>query len=267
MMKSDAEIVEIARSLRRRCIMMCRGRGQGYVGQGLALADLMAILYFDEMRRDDRAELIDRLILSTGHSAIALYSVLGELGEYTDDELSTYGMDRSRIEESPLAGLPGFLITGGSLGQGLSQAVGFAIGDRIRGSQARTFCLISDGELQEGQIWEAIMSGGHFKLGSLVLLVDNNRMQADGDTVEIMNVEPIEAKLEAFGWSALRVDANDVPALRAALATTRAVSSRPYALVCDTVPGKGAATIEGFERTHYVRASDEVWANALADVQ
>lgn len=266
-MKTDAEVSQIARSLRRRCIAMCRGRGQGYVGQGLALSDLMASLYFDEMRRNPDGSLHDRLILSTGHSAIAVFSALGELGEYEDDELETYGMDGSRIEESPLAGIPGFPITGGSLGQGLSQAIGFALADRLRSSDARTFCLVSDGELQEGQVWEAIMSAAHFRIGSLVLLIDNNQMQADGDPAEVMGIEPLEDKLVAFGFATQRVDANDVPALRAVLAETRGSSNRPHAIVCDTLPGKGAPSIEAYEKVHYVRAADEVWARALSEIQ
>ena len=266
-MKTDAEIAEAATALRRRCIEMCRGRGRGYVGQGLALADLMASLYFDEMRRQDDGSYHDRFILSTGHSAIALFATMGELGVYDSDELATYGMDGSRIEESPLAGTPGFLITGGSLGQGLSQAVGFALADRMRASDARTFCLISDGELQEGQIWEAIMSAGHYGLGSLILLVDNNRMQADGDTADVMNVEPLGEKLSAFGFHTMRVDANDLPALRAALRQTQSASAKPYAIICDTLPGKGAPSLEAYEKVHYVRASDDVWARALAEVQ
>lgn len=266
-MTPDSEIAARAQSIRRRCIMMCRGRGQGYVGQGLALADLVAALYFDELRRTPDKELHDRLILSTGHSAIALYAALGELGLYADEELATYGMDGSRIEESPLAGLPGFHITGGSLGQGLSQAVGFALADRISGSDARTFCLISDGELQEGQIWEAAMSAGHYGLGSLVVLVDNNAMQADGDTASVMNVEPVDDKFSAFGFRSERVDANDLPALRAALARTRDQGDRPYALVCQTIPGKGSPTLESYKKVHYVRAADEVWQRAMSEVQ
>ncbi|WP_373069719.1 transketolase [Gemmatimonas sp.] len=263
----DSEIARRAASIRRRCIMMCRGRGQGYVGQGLALADLMAALYFDEFRRTTDDEFVDRRILSTGHSAIALYAALGEPGLYADKELGAYGMDGSRIEESPLAGLPGFHITGGSLGQGLSQAVGFALADRLKGSDARTFCLISDGELQEGQIWEAAMSAGHYGLGSLVVLVDNNGMQADGDTSQVMTVEPVDDKFTAFGFRAERVDANDLPALRAALARTRDNDGCPHALICTTLPGKGSPTLEAYEKVHYVRATDDVWQRALSEIQ
>lgn len=262
----DAALAERANSIRRRAIRMCRGRGQGYVGQALALADLMASLYFDELRRDDSDALVDRFVLSTGHSAIALFATLGELGEYSEEELETYGMDGSRIEESPLEGTPGFLITGGSLGQGLSQAVGLALGARLRRSDARIMCLLSDGELQEGQVWEAVMCAAHHRLGNLVILVDNNRMQADGATADVMGVEPVDAKLAAFGCRAGRVDGNDLPAVRRALAETRARGDRPYAFVVDTLPGKGAPSLEAYEKVHYVRAGAEVWDRALAEI-
>lgn len=178
-----------------------------------------------------------------------------------------YGQDGSRIEESPLEGTPGFLITGGALGQGLSQAVGIALGNRIKNSDSRTFCLISDGELQEGQIWEAAMAAGHHKLDSLIVLVDNNRMQADGATADVMTVEPVPEKFAAFGFRAERVDANDLSALRAALARTRETDGRPQVLVCETLPGKGAATLEAYEKVHYVRAAESVWIQALADLK
>jgi transketolase len=250
-----------AHSMRRTVIEMSRGRGQGYAGQGLALADLMACLYFSELRDG-----VDHFVLSTGHSAIAVFAALHERGVYGLDELRTYGMDGSRIEESPLEGTPGFEITGGSLGQGLSQAVGMALGERIRGADARVYCLVSDGELQEGQLWEACMAAGHHRLDNLVLLVDNNRMQADGDTAEVMTVEPVPEKLEAFGFAARRIDANSIDEILDALAWTRSVRDRPAAIVCDTVPGKGVPSFEVYEKVHYIRAGADVWERALAEL-
>ena len=200
--------VTLARLLRRNVLLMCAGRGQGYAGQGLALADLLGHLYGRAIR-DDSADHRDRFVLSTGHSAVGLFAVLGALGLYDLPELQTYGQDGSRIEESPLEGLPGFEITGGALGHGLSQAVGLALGERTRGGDGTVYCLVSDGELQEGQVWEAAMSAGHHRLGNLVLLVDNNGMQADGATAEVMNIEPVDAKLAAFGFEAHRIDPHD----------------------------------------------------------
>ena len=255
-----------ATSIRRTVVQMCQGRGQGYVGQGMALADTMATLYFDELRREPDGSLRDVLVLSTGHSAIAVYAAQHELGAYELDELRTYGMDGSRIEESPLEGTPGFSITGGSLGQGLSQAVGMALAERLHGSDRRIHCLLSDGELQEGQTWEAAMSAGHYGLDNLVALVDNNRIQADGATAEVMGVEPVDDKFAAFGFATRRVDAHDVEALTAAFAAARAERGRPTALVLDTIPGHGAPVLAEYSRVHYIRAGAKLWEQALAEV-
>jgi transketolase len=256
------ELAARAHSIRRIVIRMCMARGQGYAGQGLALAELVACLYFRELRRDR-----DRLVLSTGHSAIALFAALGELGVYDLEELETYGLDGSRIEESPLEGTPGFEITGGSLGQGLSQAVGMALGERLLGRDGRVYCLLSDGELQEGQVWEAAMCAGHYRLDNLVALVDDNRMQADGATADVMTVEPIVDKLAAFGFAARRIDANDLDQVVEAFAWAREQHGRPAALVCETLPGKGVPSFEVYEKVHYIRAGREVWERALAELE
>lgn len=256
-----SELEARAHSIRRTVIQMCMGRGQGYAGQGLALAELVATLYFDELRRDR-----DHLILSTGHSAIALFAGLRELGIYELEELETYGMDGSRIEESPLEGTPGFEITGGSLGQGLSQAVGMALGERLLARGGRVYCLLSDGELQEGQIWEAAMSAGHYGLDNLVALIDDNRMQADGATADVMTVEPIGDKFDAFGFASRRIDANDLEQVLAGFAWAREQRGRPAAIVCETLPGKGVPSFEVYEKVHYIRAEQEVWERALHEL-
>jgi transketolase len=265
-MASTEELTEIAQRIRRVVIRMCMGRGQGYAGQGLALADLMAHLYFRAMRPDGRGGFVDRFVLSTGHSSIALYATMGELGRYELAELETYGMGGSRIEESPLEGIPGFEITGGALGQGLSQAVGIALAERLRGSGATVYCLLSDGELQEGQTWEAIMSAAHHRLGNLIVLVDNNQIQADGWTAEVMNVEPVPEKFVAFGFDAVRIDPHEHAALTEALPVGGTVRERPLAIVCQTVPGRGVPSFETYRKVHYIRADRSVWERALAEL-
>jgi transketolase len=258
-------MTEVARRIRRRVIGMCIGRGQGYAGQGLALADVLAHLYFRAMRRNPDGAFLDRFVLSTGHSAIALFATLGELGVYEADELHTYGMPGSRIEESPLEGTPGFEITGGSLGQGLSQAIGMALGERLRGSGARVYCVLSDGELQEGQVWEAAMSASHFGLGNLVVMIDNNRMQADGAPSDVMAVEPVDERFAAFGFNAERVDPHDHAVLERVLPGDLN-ATKPTALVMQTIPGKGVPSFENHHKVHYLRLPAETWQQALAEL-
>jgi transketolase len=259
------DMAEVALRVRRRVIDMCRRRGQGYAGQGLALADVLAHLYFRVMRRRPDGSYLDRFVLSTGHSAIGLFATLGELGLYEQEELRSYGMAGSRIEESPLEGAPGFEITGGSLGQGLSQAVGMALGERLRGSGARVYCLLSDGELQEGQVWEAAMSASHFGLGNLVVLIDNNRMQADGAPADVMGVEPVDERFRAFGFAAERISAHDHVALRRVLPGDTAAGP-PAAVVLETIPGKGVPSFEQHHKVHYLRLQPEVWDQALTEL-
>ena len=261
------DLPEIALRIRRRVLAMCLRRGQGYAGQGLSLADLLAHLYFRVMRPDGAGGFLDRFVLSTGHSAIGLFATLGELGLYDDDELASYGEAGSPIEESPLEGTPGFEITGGSLGQGLSQAVGMALGERLRGSGAMVYCLLSDGELQEGQVWEAAMSAAQYRLGNLVALVDNNRMQADGFTGAVMEVEPVVDRLTAFGFETERIDAHDHASLRRVLPeAARAAGSWPRAVVLETVPGKGVPMLEQHHKVHYLRLDRATWELAIAEL-
>jgi transketolase len=260
------DITNIALHARRRVLDMCVARGQGYAGQGLALADVLAHLYFRVMRYRPDGTYLDRFVLSTGHSAIALFAILGELGIYEQDELRSYGQPGSRIEESPLEGTPGFEITGGSLGQGLSQAVGMALGERLLGTGARIYCLVSDGELQEGQVWEAAMSASHFKLGNLTVLVDNNHIQADGATSEVMNVEPLVDRFSAFGFDAERVDGHDHAQLERVLPTGASQPDRPRAIVLETVPGKGVPTFERNHKVHYLRLEASAWREAMEEL-
>jgi transketolase len=259
-----SDLAEVATRIRRRVLDMCAGRGQGYAGQGLALADVLAHLYFRVMRRQPDGSYLDRFVLSTGHSAIGLFATLGEAGLYEQDELRTYGSAGSRIEESPLEGIPGFEITAGSLGQGLSQAVGMALGERLRGSGAQLYCLLSDGELQEGQVWEAAMAASHHRLGNLTALIDNNNMQADGATAEIMKVEPVVERLTAFGFETQRIDGHDHEALRKALPRAGAPRDRPQAVVLQTVPGKGVPEFERHHKVHYLRLEQAAWSEAIA---
>ena len=199
--KPDFAALRRRATLRRHMLTMARGQGQGYIGQGLGIADLLAALYFHEMRYDP-ADLgwpgRDRFLLSTGHYSIALWAALAEAGVLPVAELATYGADDSRLEMSTLDTTPGVEVIGGSLGHGLGQGVGQALGLRLDGSDARVFVELSDGEMQEGSTWEAAMAGAHFGLDGLVALIDCNGIQADGPVV--LDMEPVADKWRAFGW-------------------------------------------------------------------
>ncbi|RVD60393.1 transketolase, partial [Mesorhizobium sp. M8A.F.Ca.ET.023.02.2.1] len=240
--------------LRRHMLTMARGQGQGYIGQGLGIADVLAALYFHELRYDpgnlgwpDR----DRFLLSTGHYSIALWAALAEAGIIPVDELVTYGADNSRLEMSTLDTTPGVEMIGGSLGHGLGQGVGQALGLRVDRSDARVFVELSDGEMQEGSTWEAAMSASHFKLDGLVALIDCNGIQADGPVV--LDMEPVADKWRAFGWQTAEIDGNDMTAVVGALADARNRNGKPKAIILRTRPGKGVPRIETSEKSHFFR--------------
>ena len=249
-----AELKERAKALRRHMLRMSRTMGQGYLAQGLGIADTLAAIYFHELRYDV-ANLQwpqrDRFILSTGHYSIALWAAFAEAGIIPVDELDTYGRDQSRLEMSTMDTTPGVELIGGSLGHGLGQAVGMALGLRLKKSEARVFVEFSDGELQEGSTWEAMMAGGGFGLDNLVALIDCNGIQADGRIV--IDIEPVADKCRAFGWDTAEIDGNDMDAIVTALHDARVRNGKPKAIVLRTLPGRGIATLEAREKAHFVR--------------
>jgi transketolase len=255
-----AALVTRARTLRRHMLRMARGQGQGYIGQGLGIADLMAVLYFSELRyspdnlqRFDR----DRFLLSTGHYSIALWAALAEAGILPLDELDSYGRDGSRLEMSAIDTTPGVEITGGSLGHGLGLGVGMAVGLRDLAPQARVFVELSDGEMQEGSTWEAAMAASSFRADNLVALVDCNGIQADGAIV--LDMEPVAAKWTGFGWDVQEIDGNSIPALLAAFDAARGRDGKPKAIILRTKPGKGVRTLEEREKAHFIRLDPSEW--------
>lgn len=259
-----------AATLRRHVLRMGERVGQGYVGQGLGIADLLAVLYFHVMRHDphhlDWKER-DRFILSTGHYSIGLYAALAEDGVIPLEELDTYGADGSRLEMAGSDFTPGFEMTGGSLGHGLSQAIGMALGLRLSGIDARVFVMLSDGELQEGVTWEAAMAASHYDVDHLFAFIDCNNQQADGAPSEVLNIEPVHEKWSAFGWDTQRIDGNDIDAIVAAIEIARDVRGRPHAIVMDTVMGKGVPLFERREKAHFIRVDAGDWQLALQQLE
>lgn len=265
---SNVSLRQRAWNIRRKALMMGEVQGQGYIGQALGVADVLAASYFHavEYRAEDPEwEGRDRFLLSIGHYAIALYAVLMEAGILPEEELETYGMDDSRMPMSGMASYtPGMEITGGSLGHGLGIAVGMALGLKRKNNPAFVYNLMSDGELGEGSTWEAAMSGAHHKLDNLVCLVDFNNQQADGKSTEMLCSEPLDAKWEAFGWHCQRVNGNDLDAVVAAFDTARAVTEpKPRAIIFDTTMCKGVPFLENREITHFVRVEADEWGKAL----
>ena len=207
-----------ALNLRRKMMAMASGKGEGYIAQGLGIADCLAAIYFHELRYDSANPnwaQRDRFVLSTGHYSIAMYAALAEAGYLDVAELPTYELDRSQLPMSTFDHTPGVEVVGGSLGHGLGQAVGMAMGLRLDGSAARVFCEISDGELEEGSTWEAAMAGATFKCDNLVALVDCNGIQADGPVT--VKIEPVADKFASFGWTTTEVNGNDMAQLVGAL--------------------------------------------------
>lgn len=258
-----------AHNIRRHALRMGQVQGQGYVGQALGAADLLAVAYFHAMRyqpHDPEWEGRDRFYLSIGHYAIALYAALIEAEIIPLEELETYGADDSRLPMSGMAAYtPGMEITGGSLGHGLGIAVGACLGLKRKGSDSFVYNLLSDGELNEGSTWEAAMSASHWRLNNLIAIVDVNNQQADGHSSEVLAFEPVVDRWQAFGWFTQRVDGNDLDALVGAFDAARAHDgAQPRVIICDTRMGKGVPFLEAREKTHFIRVDEHEWDQALA---
>jgi transketolase len=265
------ELQERADRIRGHALRMAAVQGQGYIGQALGIADVLAVAYCHALRlRGDepRWEGRDRFLLSIGHYAIALYAALIECGVIPEAEAITYGADDSRLPMSGMASYtPGMEISGGSLGQGLSIAVGMCLALKRKRSPAFVYNLLSDGELNEGSTWEAVMSAAHWSLGNLIALVDVNNQQADGPSSKVLAFEPLVDKWRAFGWFVQRVDGNDIAALVPAFERARAHEGEiPRVIICDTLMGKGVKFLEERDKTHFIRVDADEWDRALHEL-
>jgi transketolase len=265
-------LAEVAWRIRRYAVRMGEVQGQGYVGQALGYADVLAVAYGHALNfKPDQPdwEGRDRFLLSHGHYAIAHYAALIEAGIIAEDELETYGSDDSRLPMSGMATYtPGMEMSGGSLGQGLPIAVGIALGLRYRENPAFVYNSMSDGELDEGSVWEAAMSAAHHGLGNLICLVDINNQQADGPSGKVMGFEPLADKWAAFGWHVQRVDGNHLPALVRAFDQARQLkANQPRVILCDTLMGKGIPFLEEREKNHFIRVDAPEWQQALDVLQ
>ena len=262
-----AALEEKSRQLRVDIINTLHRSKSGHTGGSLSAIDLVTALYFHEMRHnpaDPAWSERDRFVLSKGHAAPAQYVALAEAGYFPKEDLMMLRRLGSHLQGHPDSkGTPGVEVCTGSLGQGLSLANGIALGLRLDKSASRVYAVLGDGELQEGQIWEAAMAAAHFKLDNLCAMIDANGLQIDGEVAKVMNVESIGAKFQAFGWHVLEIDGHDMGAIVAALETAKGTAGRPTAIVARTVKGKGVSFFENKASYHGVTPSDEELPKAL----
>jgi len=265
-----AELAEKARVIRRHIIEMLGEAGSGHPGGSLSAADIVTALYFKEMRLDptrpdwpDR----DRFVLSKGHAAPVLYAALAERGYFPTEELATLRKLGSRLQGHPdMKKLPGVEISTGSLGQGLSVANGMALAARLDGRDYRVYALLGDGEIQEGQVWEAAMAAAYYALENLAVFIDYNGLQIDGPVNEVLAPEPVPEKWRAFGWHVVEIDGHDFRQILAALAEGRHTRGQPTAIVARTVKGKGVSFMENRVDWHGVAPKGDQIVQALKEL-
>ncbi len=265
------ELQKIAKDLRRDIIEMIYRAKSGHPGGSLSIADIMAVLYWNEMNVDPanpKMENRDRFVLSKGHAAPALYAALIEKGYASKDLIPTLRRWHSPLQGHPdMKKLPGVEMSTGSLGQGLSAANGMAISAKIYGNDYRVYAILGDGELQEGQIWEAAMTAAHYKLDNLVAIVDYNNLQIDGKVSDVMDVSPVADKFKAFNWHVIEIDGHNYDEIIKAFAEARTVKGKPTVIVANTVKGKGVSFMENNAGFHGAAPNDEEYKKAMEELQ
>lgn len=269
-MANNVELQELCKTVRQDILTMIAHAGSGHPGGSLSATEIMVTLYFSVMNIDpqnpqdpDR----DRFILSKGHVAPVLYSVLARRGYFHPKELNTLRRFGSRLQGHPHRdSTPGLDCSSGSLGQGLSIAAGLALAAKTKGKNYRSYCLMGDGEIQEGQIWEAAMTAAHYKLDNLCAIVDWNGVQLDGTTKEVMNVDPVADKFRSFGWNVLECDGHDLGQLQACFDLANRAKGRPTVLVAQCVKGKGVSFMEGKAAWHGTAPNLKQLEEALKEI-
>lgn len=264
------ELQEIAKKARRNILEQVYSAKSGHPGGALSCVDILTVLYFTQMNVDPqnpKMEDRDRLVLSKGHSSAALYAILAEKGFFQEEELKEFRKLGSRLQGHPdLNKLPGVDMTSGSLGQGLSAACGMAMASKLKKQSNRVYCIVGDGEIQEGQIWEAAMTAAHYKLDNLCLIVDNNNLQIDGKVSDVMSPYPIAEKLESFGFVVFKADGNNIENLIETFNNAKAVKEKPVAIVANTVKGKGISFMEDKAEWHGKAPNVEQYNQAVSEL-
>ncbi len=267
---NNLELQKHANEVRKGIVTAVHGAKAGHPGGSLSAADAFTFLYFEEMNidpKDPDKKDRDRFVLSKGHTAPGLYSTLANRGYFPVEDLKTLRHLGSYLQGHPCIHIPGVDMSSGSLGQGISAAVGMALGAKMNQENFRVYTLLGDGELEEGQVWEASMFAGHRKLDNLCVIVDNNNLQIDGPIDQVCSPYPIDKKFEAFNFHVINVDAHDFDALRAAFKEARETKGMPTCIVLHSLKGKGVSYMENNIDWHGKAPNDEEYAAAMADLE
>ena len=267
---NNLELKKIANEVRKGIVTAVHSAKAGHPGGSLSAADIYTYLYFEEMNIDPKnpkKEDRDRFVLSKGHTAPGLYSTLANRGYFPVEDLVTLRKLGSYLQGHPsMQYIPGVDMSSGSLGQGISAAVGMALSAKMDHKDFRVYTLLGDGEIEEGQVWEASMFAGHRKLDNLVVIVDNNGLQIDGPIADVCSPYPIDKKFEAFNFHVINVDAHDFDAIRAAFQDARQTKGMPTAIIAHSLKGKGVSFMEGSVAWHGTAPNDEQYEIAMADL-
>ena len=265
------ELMKMANEIRKDIITAVHSAKSGHPGGSLSAADIYTYLYFEELNidpKDPRKADRDRFVLSKGHTAPGYYAALANRGFFPVEDLKTLRKVGSYLQGHPdMKHIPGVDMSSGSLGQGISAAVGMAISAKLSNDSYRVYTLVGDGEIQEGQVWEAAMLAGHRKLDNLVVIVDNNNLQIDGPINEVNSPYPIDKKFEAFNFHVINIDGHDFDAIDAAFKESKATKGQPTAIIAKTVKGKGVSFMENQASWHGAAPNDEQYEIAMADLE
>lgn len=269
-MRDVKKLEQIATDIRKSIVTMICEAKSGHPGGSLSIADILSVLYFSEMNIDPKnikMENRDRFILSKGHAAPALYATLAERGYFNKDILKTLRQYGSILQGHPdMKKVPGIEMSTGSLGQGLSVGNGMALNAKMSGLSYRTYVILGDGELQEGQVWEAAMTSAHYKLDNICAFLDYNNLQIDGNIDKVMGIEPIDKKWEAFGWNVIKINGHDISEILNALDEAKKIKNKPTIIIAKTVKGKGISFMENVCGFHGVAPTKEETEKALVEL-
>lgn len=270
MKKNKEELVEISKQIRKDVVEMLTESASGHPGGSLSAADIVTTLFFNELNinpSNPKDENRDRFVLSKGHAAPVLYSALARRGFFAPEELLTLRKTGSRLQGHPnMNDLPGIDMSTGSLGQGISAAVGMALAGKTDNKSYRVYALLGDGELEEGQVWEASMCAAHYKLDNLTAFVDFNGLQIDGEITKVMNPSPIDKKFEAFGWNVLIIDGHNYDEILDAIEKAKNHKGKPTVIICNTIKGKGVSFMENEASWHGTAPNKEQCEIALKEL-